>query len=284
MSLNSARSNLTRTQSAIAVLTKKAATLAKKEADITAKLNKAAEGANKAKTSSALRSKLREAERAQNDLARVQKERADVAKSIVNKRKDEHRHQEALSKEEAKERKKEADAIVKVQKEQQRRQSELSAQMQGTMRRIAQSASALQAPEYDVFISHASEDKVSFVDGLARELRSRGLAVWYDNFTLKWGDKLRREIDRGLGSSRFGIVVLSKGFFEKQWPQEELDGLYQMENAQRTRILPIWHDITKDEIEAQSPLLASRLGLNTAISSTREIADQLEIMVNETKA
>lgn len=52
--------------------------------------------------------------------------------------------------------------------------------------------------EYDAFICHASEDKESFVRPLAKELRKKGLRVWYDEFTLKLGDSLRRSIDRGL--------------------------------------------------------------------------------------
>ena len=286
MSLSSARSNLNRTKSALADLVSKDASLAKKEADLSAKRNRATEAAGKAKTPSMLSTKLREAERAQANVAKVLKERADLAKKIASKRKEEHRYQEALSREEANERKKAADTVTKLQKEQRRRQSDLEAQIKGTMRELSENVSRFEdgsgeQVEYDVFISHATEDKASFVEGLATELRSRGLSIWYDNFTLKWGDKLRQEIDKGLRASKFGIVVLSKSFFEKNWPQEELDGLFQMEMAKRTRILPIWHDITKDELEARSPMLASRLGMSTATSSTREIADALEALVRD---
>jgi hypothetical protein len=40
--------------------------------------------------------------------------------------------------------------------------------------------------------------------------------VWFDEFTLKVGDSLRRTIDHGLGYSRFGVVVLSPAFFAKE--------------------------------------------------------------------
>ncbi len=71
---------------------------------------------------------------------------------------------------------------------------------------------------FDVFISHASEDKDSFVRPLATALKTKGLSVWYDETTLKLGDSLRRSIDSGLAQSRFGIVVLSHVFFQKEWP------------------------------------------------------------------
>ena len=59
---------------------------------------------------------------------------------------------------------------------------------------------------YDVFISHASEDKEEVVRPLANALRKAGLKVWYDEFELHIGDSLRRKIDQGLAKSRFGIV------------------------------------------------------------------------------
>ena len=63
---------------------------------------------------------------------------------------------------------------------------------------------------WDVFISHASEDKRVFVHSLAEELRRGGLKVWYDDFSLSAGDSLRESIDRGIAASYIGIVVLSE--------------------------------------------------------------------------
>ena len=74
--------------------------------------------------------------------------------------------------------------------------------------------------EYDVFISHESEDKEEVVRPLANALVQRGLKVWCDEFELKIGDSLRRKIDRA--NSRFGIVVLSRDFIKKGWTNYEL--------------------------------------------------------------
>jgi len=117
--------------------------------------------------------------------------------------------------------------------------------------------------KWDLFVSHASEDKESFVRELAEALRKRGLKVWYDELTLKLGDSLRRSIDQGLAQSRFGIVVLSHAFFNKDWPQKELDGLAALEMNGRKVILPIWHNITKEEVAQYSPTLADRLAVRT---------------------
>jgi hypothetical protein len=125
---------------------------------------------------------------------------------------------------------------------------------------------------YDVFISHAREDKADFVKGLAERIRAEGIKVWYDSFSLKWGDKLRESIDRGLAKSRFGIVVLSPAFLKKAWPKEELNGLFELEMAGRTRILPIWHNLTHGELVDYSPTLAGRLALH----SDHPIDDMIE--------
>jgi len=118
--------------------------------------------------------------------------------------------------------------------------------------------------EYDVFISHASEDKDAFVRPLAQALREKGLNIWYDEFTLKLGDSLRESIDRGLATSRYGLVILSHHFFSKDWPQRELNGLFATMKAGERRILPIWHDLTAQDVQKYSPILSDLLAAKSA--------------------
>ena len=80
--------------------------------------------------------------------------------------------------------------------------------------------------KWDVFISHASEDKENFVRPLAEKLQKCGVKVWYDEFELKMGDSLSDSIDRGLQESKYGIIVFSHAFFEKEWTNYELKSLY----------------------------------------------------------
>jgi hypothetical protein len=115
---------------------------------------------------------------------------------------------------------------------------------------------------YDLFIAHATEDK-SFVTPLANCLCDNGLSVWYDDFILKAGDSLRREIDRGLAHSKFGLVVLSHYFFNKHYPQKELDGLAAKEKLGVKVIIPIWHNIVRHEIESYSPTLADIVAIDS---------------------
>jgi len=129
--------------------------------------------------------------------------------------------------------------------------------------------------EYDVFVSHASEDKAAVVVPLTEELIKRGLRVWVYYRELRLGDKLRERIDEGLRRSRFGVVIVSPRFFAKQWPQTELNGLVALEMADgRKRILPIWHDVEYADVAKQSPTLAARLAAKWA-EGANKVADEI---------
>lgn len=134
---------------------------------------------------------------------------------------------------------------------------------------------------HDVFISHASEDKDEVVRPLAEALRAGGLTVWYDEFVLKMGDSLRQKIDRGLATSRFGIVVLSQSFLKKGWTNYELDGIVSKSVNGEQVILPIWHGITKKEVLDFSPSLADKVARNTSTYTVEEIADEIIDLVSE---
>jgi hypothetical protein len=117
---------------------------------------------------------------------------------------------------------------------------------------------------YDVFICHASEDKDEFVRPLAEALRADNVAVWYDEFSLKLGDSIRRALDKGLKQSRFGVVVLSDAFFNKRWTHYELDGLAEREMKGRdVVVLPVWHGVSHEDIMEYSPSLAGRKAVST---------------------
>ena len=130
---------------------------------------------------------------------------------------------------------------------------------------------------WDVFISHASEDKDKFVGKLANEL-SKTIRVWYDEFTLTVGDSLRESIDKGLAKSRYGIVVLSHNFFAKKWPKRELDGLMALEREGHKVILPIWLDIDEEGIKQYSPLLADRVAAKASDGLEKVVEKILKIL------
>ncbi len=116
-----------------------------------------------------------------------------------------------------------------------------------------------QDTERDVFISYASEERETVARPLAELLTSLGVSVWFDKFDLKMGDSLRRKIDEGLTTCRYGIVLLSPSFFGKHYTNRELDGLAQREVDGTKVILPVWIDIDEQEVRKFSPPLADRV-------------------------
>jgi hypothetical protein len=117
-----------------------------------------------------------------------------------------------------------------------------------------------EAQRYDVFLSHAWEDKEAIARPLYEALTAAGVSVWFDEAVLKMGDSLRRKLDDGLAHCNFGIIVISPSFLNKEWPQRELDGLVALEvQSGKTKILPIWHEIDKETLLRRSPTLADKV-------------------------
>lgn len=132
---------------------------------------------------------------------------------------------------------------------------------------------------HDVFISHASEDKDDFVRPLANALMDEGLNVWFDEMTLRIGDSLRQKIDKGLANSRVGLVVLSPEFINKGWTNYELDGIVTRTVSGEQILLPIWHNITKQQVMDFSPSLADKVARSTATHTIEEIASEIAELI-----
>ena len=131
--------------------------------------------------------------------------------------------------------------------------------------------------EFDAFISHASEDKEYFVRPLCKKIVEFGAKIWYDEFTLKPGVSLSRSIEQGLKKSRFGLVVLSKSFFKKNWTEYELRALNAYEVSNPGIIIPIWHGVTLEEVRDFSPYLSDKL----AIVTENKLIDDIVVEVLE---
>lgn len=288
MSISTTLSSINQTTNEITRLEKALLDETKKEADITKKINNTKKSITKNTSVSTVNSKLGQIERYENDLVKTLNKKADITKKIAQKREKLNSLNKKLKKEEQDENKKRQKEQERVQKSYENRINELTAQLKNN---ISSNISEVgkSTPEetsleekYDVFISHASEDKESFVRELADTLiEEYNIKVWYDEFSIKWGDSLRKSIDKGLKSSKFGIVVISKSFIKKGWTNYELDGLFQKEMTYGKTILPIWHDITKDEVQDFSPSLAGRKALNTSMYTIKEIAEELKNILSE---
>lgn len=261
----------------IADLEKKKATKDKEVATLQGKINTLKKSINSHTSTSTLNSKMQQIATYESDQARKGQDSAELGKKIAEKRK------------------KRSDAYLKLQKEQQneqRKQDKANREIQASYEtRIKELQQQLSMPvvtkatppmvadeEYDVFVSHAYEDKKSFVDEFVEALRNQGLKVWYDTDKLKWGDSMREKIDRGLTKSRYGVVILSPNYIaeHKYWTKAELNGLFQVETVNGKTILPIWHNLTKKQVVEYSPIIADRKAMTTASMTPEEIAAELK--------
>lgn len=282
LSISMRQNEVARNQKAIADLQKKLADESKKEATKASEINRIERSITKSTPLSSIRTKQQQIERAMSAIADIQKKKADISKKIADVNTKLHKSQEALSKEEEKERKKVYDLEKKREREQLNHQKKITQELRSQYSyKIQEIKTTERNVEYDVFISHASEDKEEFVKPLVGALQDAGYKVWYDEFTLKVGDSLRRSIDNGLKNSRYGIVVLSGAFFSKNWTQYELDGLVTREMEGHKVILPIWHMVSKNQVLNYSSSLADKKAINSSLSTIDEIVSQLAEVLDE---
>ena len=261
----------------IADLEKKKAAKDKEIATLQGKINTVQKSITKNTSPASRSSKQKQIASYESDIAKKASESADLGKKIADKKD------------------KRATAYLKRQKEQQneqKKQDKANQQIQASYEaRIKELQQQLSQPivtsatppittdeEYDVFVSHAYEDKESFVDEFVEALRNKGFKVWYDTDKLKWGDSMREKIDRGLAKSRYGVVILSPNYIaeHKYWTKAELNGLFQVETVNGKTILPIWHNLTKKQVVEYSPIIADRKAMTTASMTPEEIAAELK--------
>jgi len=271
----STNSRIEQLQREIATLEKKKADLSKKESDKTSEIARVRKSITPKTSPSTVKSRQSQIERAENEISRAKKGYADAQKQIANKQRElatltvtQHKEQASIQKN----LQQKYDAVVE----------ELRMATESNFSNVADRtlySENANGEQYDVFISHASEDKESFVNELYGELVHLGLRVWYDSACIEWGDSLRTKIDQGLSNSKFGIVVLSRHFINKGWTQYELEGLFNIEMTNGKTILPIWHNITKSEVQKFSATLAGRLALSTSAYTPTEIAEKLKSLI-----
>ena len=238
---------------------------------------------------SIVKSKMRQIDSYTNAAIKAEKESADLQKKIADKRDKRNAAEQRLRKEETAEKKRQDRATQQIMRSYESRIEELQNMMASTIpftpTHVVRDDEEQDIPQYDVFVSHAWEDKDDFVDEFVDELRNLGIKVWYDTSEIKWGDSMRKRIDDGLKKSRFGIAILSPNYIRegKYWTKAELDGLFQLDSIGGKVLLPIWHNLTKKEIMQYSPIIASKLAMNTASMTPKEIADELKKLLINTE-
>lgn len=134
--------------------------------------------------------------------------------------------------------------------------------------------------EFDVFLSHSSLDKDIFVSELSEKLSNKGLKVFEDVKVFKIGQSQTDMMNMGILNSRFVVIFLSKNFIESGWSQYEFKSFLNREiNEKRVIILPIWHDVSVDEVRQYNPYIVDKYAFNTSKQTLDEMVNQIHQVV-----
>ena len=126
---------------------------------------------------------------------------------------------------------------------------------------------------YDVFISHASKDKLDYVDNLKNSLDKLRINVFYDKDTIEWGDMWKDKILEGVAKAEFAIIVISENFFGREWTELELNEFLHRQNSNGQKIiLPILYNIDDAQLRERYPDVADIQALKEKDHSCDEIA------------
>ncbi len=107
--------------------------------------------------------------------------------------------------------------------------------------------------------------------------------VWLDETQLEIGDNMRTKIDLGLQKSRFGAVILSHDFLERNWPLYELDALLCREMSGSGKVvLPVRHNLDMEYMKKVLPSLSMRQNRNTA-DGLEKIAKEITGLVKRSQ-
>jgi hypothetical protein len=116
---------------------------------------------------------------------------------------------------------------------------------------------------WDVFISHASEDKDSVARPLAIALQTHGLTTWLDAEAMFAHEPLDQRIVDGLRNSQIIVLILSSRFLSKEWTTREMMLALELEAPPRCVVVPLLHNLDDDDIDQVPPILRNRPGVST---------------------
>ncbi|WP_313630115.1 TIR domain-containing protein [Enterococcus devriesei] len=251
----------------------------KKSSDADKKIADSKTAISRSKVASTIRSKQRTIESETKKSVSAKSKVANISGKIAKKRKELGDTQVKLSKV----RTEESEKFQKDLKRSYDKQITKMRQIQNEEIKVVQSEilndPSLNDKEYDIFISYASEDS-EYVDKLEKSFKNANFSVWIDKSNIGWGQSIRQSIDNGLAKSKFELIVLSSKYIQKHWTGYELDGILNKESSTgRQMVLPLWHNVTKDEIDKKSPSLSNRLALDTRFNSLDEIVENFKSLL-----
>ena len=135
---------------------------------------------------------------------------------------------------------------------------------------------------YDIFIGHASEDKVSVATPIYEACVAKGLTPFIDNVHIDWGDSIVAVINNALGKSKYFLAVMSETSIDKLWPVQELQSAIAREISNEQKVLPLIVG-NAEIILKKFPLLKDKLYV-TWEGDAHAVADDLEKIIRKNSA
>lgn len=279
MSISIIQNKIKRKRDSINDLRKKWSSEKEKEARARKDINTIKMRLAKTKSTSSQKSKLSKLDRLEKRLQSSVEEQTNINKRLQKEEKLLTDYEIQLLKEQEKESKK----MEKIQTVREfnitRNQENINSQLsllKEKYQELTQEMNHASESFYDVFISHATEDKDELVRPLANKLEDYNLKVFYDENTFKIGDSKFETINNGIKNSKFGIIVLSSHFLDKPWPKYEYTGFITREVEEEKKIiLPIWHNVSSDQVREFNPNLYDKFALKTSEDSVEEMAKKV---------
>ncbi len=112
------------------------------------------------------------------------------------------------------------------------------------------------------FITHSHADNV-FAQRLADDLEKAGLNGFFDIYSLRLGDNIPANINKGLAECDVYMPILSKAALDSPWCEEEITTAIMLSRRQdrygRPRIIPVLIEDCQSRIVQQYPSLLTRL-------------------------
>ncbi|KIY22540.1 toll/interleukin-1 receptor domain-containing protein [Mesobacillus subterraneus] len=267
----------------------------KKDSDLSGKLvsvrKKRDEEAKKIQTLSKKRNltrlDLQKLERLQKSLLKYEKEMTQLMEQVRKNKDDINRYKERVDKEQ----KREYDKMLKsIQSQTSMNEnymnsvSEVSEKINQLAVDVKHTAAEKEVIEFDVFLSHSSLDKEIFVTELSEKLSEKGLNVFEDVKVFKIGQSQTDMMNMGILNSRFVVAFLSPNFIKSGWSDYEFKSFLNREiNEKRIIILPVWHDVSVEDVRQYNPYLVDKFALSTNKFTIDDIVEHIFDVVSMSK-
>ncbi|WP_047980181.1 TIR domain-containing protein [Ornithinibacillus contaminans] len=279
MSIN--ETNLRRTIRNDSELSKKLVAVRKKRDDEAKKINTITKKRN------VTSSDLQRLERYQKNLLKYEKEMTQLMERVRKNNDDINRYKERVDKEQKREYEKMMKAInsqTNTNENYMNRLSEVSERLNELAIDVKHTAHEKEIIEFDVFLSHSSLDKEVFVTELSEKLSEKGLKVFEDVKVFKIGQSQTDMMNMGILNSRFVVVFLSSNFIQSGWSEYEFKSFLNREiNEKKIIILPIWHDVSAEQVRQYNPYLVDKFALSTGKFTVDEMVEHISQVIFQSK-